>query len=139
VIVSLLFVVAVFSIMGKSSKSSENDFNKSKLLNLSNTDIDHSKSGDALYVRLDKMVLSKLDMTVVYASFKDCTNPLPYSAYTLITGLMGGHDWKATINVTPSSDPKHFAYTVDGVLKWKLLGVAVYSQPKSYNGFFDIP
>lgn len=143
ILVSLIFIVGIFSIMGTSAKSdasSNNSNGKSSVLfNLSEQDLDHTKSGDVKSIAIDKKGLTTFNLQILFGYFKGSNTPLPYQAYSEISGLMGGHEWSSTTTVNKTSQPGHFSYNVTGILKWKLLWMSIYSQPITYEGFFDIP
>jgi len=139
-VVTIIFVLGLFSIIAKSPKTNGTAGNPTRKMKLLKSEADQERysSRPAKEILIDKMGLSNFDIFIVYDSFKDSATLLPYEAYSTISGLVGGHEWDPDIYVSPTSKAGHFKYTVDGILKWQLLGLPLYLQPKHYTGFFDI-
>ncbi|WP_018611862.1 hypothetical protein [Segetibacter koreensis] len=118
-LVSVFFIIGLFSVMARPVESNINHSNK--LLNLSEEDVDHTKINSYKYIIVDKMGLRGFKLLISYGYFKGSNDILPYAASTSIIGLVGGHTWKPTIIVNKTSQPSHFQYYADGVLDWNYL------------------
>ena len=60
---------------------------------------------------------------------------IPIESYSFITGLVSGYEWEFKSIETQIYKPNEKAtFTADGVLKWNLFGINVYSEYKTYSG-----
>jgi hypothetical protein len=132
---SVIFVAGLLSFSGCFNNNDNNIFN-TKTWNFASTD-SLSKNGTSfLEVKLEDNLISEYDLNIVYGKSKQLQNNLPVSAYSTVTGFTSGTNWKpVSISVERTNDNEEFQYTVDGIVEWKLLGVTIYTQSKTYNGF----
>lgn len=93
-----------------------------------------TKKGYAQGIVLEDMLISKNTLSIFYVK-KNQAN-IPISAYSNSSGFANGTIWTSSaIIVNPTKDNR-LAYSVSGVLEWKLMGATLYTQPKSYRGVF---
>ena len=60
---------------------------------------------------------------------------IPIESYSFLTGLISGYEWEFKSIETQIYKPNEKAtFTADGVLKWNLFGINVYSEYKTYSG-----
>lgn len=60
---------------------------------------------------------------------------IPIESYSFLTGLVSGYEWEFKSIETQIYKPNEKAtFTADGVLKWNLFGMNVYSEDKTYCG-----
>lgn len=54
---------------------------------------------------------------------------------SFLTGMVNGYEWEFISMRTNSCEPnKNVTFTADGVLKWNLFGIEIYSQAKTFRG-----
>lgn len=125
---ALFFVIGLLSFV--SSKNVEEDGFKSA--NEKNTSVNLQQQNyysallednAAFHIRLD-LVTNKPTAAAPFETVK---------YYTHVTGFVAGHQWKpATATFNYRSGQVH--YEVHGIIRWRLLGIPVYAQPKIYKG-----
>ena len=60
---------------------------------------------------------------------------IPIESYSFITGLVSGYEWEFKSIETQIYKPNEKAtFTADGVLKWNLFGINIYSEYKTFSG-----
>jgi hypothetical protein len=83
---------------------------------------------------LEKTPISKYNLGIKFGKDKQ-NKDIPISAYSTLTGFVTGTSWRPlNIIVNTTGDEKTVYYSVSGIVKWKLLGTTLYSQPKEYEG-----
>ncbi|GAB3899318.1 hypothetical protein GCM10028803_20260 [Larkinella knui] len=89
-------------------------------------------------IKIDETWISEIDLNVFYGVKKSSSQTIPAEAYSVWSGFITGYDWEPTsISVRATNGP-NYAYSVAGLLRWKLLGLPLYSQPKSYAGSIEL-
>jgi hypothetical protein len=133
---SLIFVFGLLSFVSNSGdKDDENHQVKKWTFKLPN----EVESSNYSYIIIEKYSIASIDLGVLYGTEKSSRNIVAIEANSSLTGLMGGHKWEPEIiSVTNSSVKNSLSYTVLGSLKWKLLGVTIYTQSKRLSGSISI-
>ena len=90
------------------------------------------------HARIDKTWISEIGLTVLYGAKKSSNQIVPVEATSVWSGFVSGYDWKPTSISVHATTGQEYAYTVIGILQWKLLGIPLYSQPKTYEGFLEL-
>ncbi|KIC94373.1 hypothetical protein OI18_12185 [Flavihumibacter solisilvae] len=73
---------------------------------------------------------------------RDSANAIqPVHQDVIMNGLISGFIWQTQrIDLKPAAnDGNRFTYNVSGSLKWKLLGLTVFTEAKTYRGFITAP
>jgi hypothetical protein len=134
---SVIFVLGLLSFISGSGNDDNRqpnssqiktwEFNKEKNLNTNETHL--------LNISLEKSLASENVLVIKYGQERQQKSKIPISAYSDMTGLRSGTTWNPSIIVVnKTTDNNKFEYFVSGVVKWKLLGATIYSQPKDYMG-----
>lgn len=85
------------------------------------------------YVVLEEDIISKIELGVLYGQEKTSNKMAVYDAFSSRQGFASGFQWTPlTISAYPSRAKN--IYVVVGTLDWKLLGLTVYTAPKTYSG-----
>jgi len=129
-------VVFVVGILSLSSAANEPDSNhKIKSWDFVPSD-SVSMLGDHLVsVKLEMTLVPSFELNIQYHTNEVSHTNTPVSATSTFLGFESGVQWKPdVINVTKTSDPTKLAYSVLGVVDWKLFGTTLYTQTKTYTG-----
>jgi hypothetical protein len=60
---------------------------------------------------------------------------IPIESYSFLTGLVSGYEWEfKAIETQIHKTNEEATFTADGVLKWNLFGINVYSEYKTFSG-----
>lgn len=87
-----------------------------------------------LNVVLENTVMSSYVLHIYYGKDRDQIN-IPTSAYSSTSGFIVGTIWKPeVVDVQVAANNTKFKYWVSGVVDWKLFGLTLFSQPKTYKG-----
>lgn len=83
---------------------------------------------------LEENIAMNINLSVFYSNDNGVFVPIHATSY--LSGLVSGYDWKMeTINrIGNIEEEKDFI--ASGILEWKLFGITIYSQEKSYKGKF---
>ncbi len=137
---SLIFVFGLLSFIG-SCNNNHHKLNPNNAgtwqFNSEDNSIDNSTNG--VDVDLEKTLISKYSLAIVYGEDKKTKLNFPIKAYSTTNGFISGTKWlPISINVNKTDDNKKFQFLVQGIIEWKLLGTTLYSQAKLYRGFAQI-
>ncbi len=87
---------------------------------------------------VEKTLSFQIILDVTYGLDKKTKQNTPINASSNITGLVAGFKWTPiVIAVDKNERNKGLDYAVAGILEWKLFGLTVYSQSKSFSGFIE--
>jgi len=134
---SLVFVVGLLSFMGHADFTKSNqDVNKNKSNKWTfaeNDDAGYGRS-DFQIAELDKNILSKYQIGIVYKTDTASGNKIPISATSFTSGMVSGIHWQPElISTNYVGNGKNHEFTVTGNVVWKLLGITLFSQSKTYK------
>jgi hypothetical protein len=77
-----------------------------------------------------------INMLVKYSIEQD--QYIPIESNSFLTGLVSGYNWEFysinTNNLNPNGEAEFIA---NGILKWNLFGITVYSESKTFNGTIE--
>ncbi|EDP71697.1 hypothetical protein FBALC1_04397 [Flavobacteriales bacterium ALC-1] len=75
----------------------------------------------------------------MHITYIDNENQLiPKESVSFLTGFVSGYAWELESIETKSRKPNEKAkFTATGILKWKLFGINVYNQKKTFNGIIN--
>jgi hypothetical protein len=131
-------VFGLLSFVG--SSNSDNEYkepnsNKIKTWKFVSEDSLKNYENFMLDIELERTLIAKYELGIVYGKDRQKQINTPISAYSLTSGFISGTNWRpVSIIVNTTKDNNQFEYSVDGVLEWKLLGAMIYSQQKEYKG-----
>lgn len=134
---SFLFVIGLFAFIGGSNRDKDNlepNSNQIKTWKFTSSSSLDKSSGYSVKINLEETLISKYTLGIQYG--KDTGhNNIPTSANTWTTGFESGMSWKPTSIIVNRTDDNHkFEYEVYGTVKWSLLGLTIYHQPKYWTG-----
>ena len=97
------------------------------------TDYKKTNSSKIKEVLLEDNLVFDINLYVKYSVDKN--EYIPIESYSFLTGLVSGYEWEFKSIETQIYKPNEKAtFTADGVLKWNLFGMNVYSEDKTYSG-----
>ncbi|MCW3789778.1 hypothetical protein [Plebeiibacterium sediminum] len=86
----------------------------------------------------ENLVSTKL-LSIHAGNKKQGNDNVALSANTLINGFTSGINWEViSIAMNETTDNNQLDYMVIGVVNWKLLGITIYKQPKTFKGVVSI-
>jgi hypothetical protein len=137
---TIIFVFGLLSFVG-GSKSDSNlaKFSQIKTFNFALEDTLEQNSGKFSHLILENHWVTKYDLGLNYGKETTSQNNTPISAYSGMTGLVMGTNWKPlNINILKTTENNKFRYVVYGIVEWKLLGATLYTQSKVYQGIVPL-
>ncbi|MGM9509967.1 hypothetical protein ACS5NO_19695 [Larkinella sp. GY13] len=90
------------------------------------------------HATIAKTWISRIELTVSYGVEKSSNQPVPVEANSVWWGSITGYHWKPVSISVHATTGQEYAYTVVSILQWKLLGISLYSQPKTYEGSIEL-
>lgn len=137
-VAAVIFVFGLLSFMGGPGSDKDNmepNSNQVKTWKFTSSDSIANNPNGLIDIDLEKTSISKYSLGILYEKDKLLKNNIPVSANTETTGFQIGTSWKPiSIVVNRTENNQRFDYVVYGTVKWKLLGLTVYSQSKGWKG-----
>ncbi|MDT0676591.1 hypothetical protein [Autumnicola musiva] len=82
---------------------------------------------------LEENMTMNINLSVVYSNKNEVLVPIRATSY--LTGLVSGYDWKIeSVNTTDKNEKEKNDFIASGILEWKLFGITIYSQEKTFEG-----
>ena len=133
---AIIFVFGLLSFVSNPNKKDNNEPNSNQIQTWKfNLDSTKSYESESLNITLEKTLVSKYYMGIIYGKSLEGDLNIPISAYSSTEGLSSGTSWKPIdIVVNRTNDNRKFEYSVYGIVEWKLLGSTFYYQPKEFKG-----
>ena len=99
-------------------------------------DYNKKNNSEIKQVKLEDNWTFDINMLVKYSIEQD--EYIPIESDSFLTGLVSGYVWEFksinTKNLNPNGKAEFFA---NGILKWNLFGITVYSESKTFNGTIE--
>jgi hypothetical protein len=138
ILTAIFFAFGMLSFVGHADGDTDNqerDSNHIKTWTFNSKDSLERSSDISLEIDLEETLVSTHHLYMQFCKDKKSKQNVPVSANTTITGFVGGIGWKPlSIIINPTTDNLKFEYKVDGTIAWKLLGVTIYAQLKTWKG-----
>lgn len=134
---AIFFVFVILSLYGRGNNSGETQSNsiQSKFGNFALEENLGKSLHQSVVIDLEETIFSKYQLTIQYGKDKELKNNLPVSAWSYVSGFEGGTQWTpVNIIINHTNDDQEFEYEVTGILNWKLLGMDVLDQAKTWKG-----
>ena len=97
------------------------------------TDYKKTNSSKIKKIILEDNLVFDINLNIKYSIENE--EYIPTESYSFLTGLISGYEWEFKSIETQIYKPNEKAtFTADGVLKWNLFGINVYSEYKTYSG-----
>ncbi|MCL6219966.1 hypothetical protein [Zunongwangia pacifica] len=82
---------------------------------------------------LEDNLTMKFNLSILYSNSNGTLIPIKATSY--LSGLLCGYDWKIkSVNTSNKDGKQKKKFTAIGTLEWKLFGIKIYSQRKSFKG-----
>ncbi len=133
-------IVFTFGLLSFCSRPSGQPLNKENIVNRWTFAPDSSiikNTSQSTTLMLEKNLISNYNLELTYGTHKNSQTKVPVKAWAFTSGFVMGTQWRPEfVSVTPQKNGFH--YLVNGIYEWKLLGVSLYSQVKTYKGFVAV-
>jgi len=87
-------------------------------------------------VKLEDNLTFDINMLVKYSIEQN--ELIPIESNSFLTGFVSGYDWEFKSIETNNYKPNEKSeFTANGILKWNLFGITVYSESKEFNGIIE--
>jgi hypothetical protein len=87
----------------------------------------------SVYLTLEKNGPIHIDLSLNCGQYNNDPALYPSSAGSTITGFVAGYTWTAS-PIFADTIAGNIQYHCSGILNWKLLGMTIYAEEKSYAG-----
>lgn len=135
---AVIFVLGLLSYIGRPDSDKDNSTENSKQTSIwkfASADTLDKGSNSHISIDLEKTLMLKYSLGISYGKDEKRQNIIPVNANTFTEGLVSGTSLEANyISVNNAGNNQQFGYEVNGTIKWSLLGITIYSQPKNWKG-----
>jgi hypothetical protein len=138
---ALIFVLGLLSLMNVFNKDVIQYKQNEKVLKKGFSSSDNIIAGTFKnrYLILEKNLVSDFNLSFEYGQAKISKLNTPIDADIRINGTTNGIRWKPMMFLINETDSNtKFSYDIYGLLEWKLMGITLYTQHKSFKGFVYI-
>ena len=127
--IASIFIMIIGIIQITSASDSYKNLNR-----ISITEDFNKKNNTAIkLVTLEDNWTFDINMHVKYSIEKN--QYIPIETNSFLTGLVSGYNWEFKSIYTNNFNPNgKTEFTANGILKWNLFGITVYSESKTFNG-----
>ncbi|QLG45893.1 hypothetical protein [Costertonia aggregata] len=124
ILIMLIGIVQVIS-----ASNSEKNSNRITI----NEAFNKKDNSEIKQVVLEDNLTFDINMLVKYSI--DQNEYIPIESHSFLTGLVSGYVWEFNSIDTNSFEPnKKSEFIANGILKWNLFGITVFSESKTFNG-----
>lgn len=124
--ISIMIIGIVQIIYASDSEKNSNRISITKNYNKKN-------NSEIKQVILEDNLTFDINMLVKYSIEQN--KYIPIESNSFLTGLVSGYVWEfKSINTNSLSLNGKAEFIANGILKWNLLGITVYSESKTFNG-----
>lgn len=124
-----IFVMVIGIIQIISASNSEKNTNRITI----NDDYNKKNNSKIKKVTLEDNLTFDINMHVKYSVDKN--EFIPIESNSFLTGFVSGYVWEFKSMQTNNYKPNEKSeYIADGILKWNLFGITVYSESKTFVG-----
>ena len=129
---SLIFVIGLLSFISKPDKKNLADKNIDVL---NQTNPKKAFNGNSFFreITLEDNLTSKIGLSILVGENEPDLIILNANCYR--SGFISGTNWHVeNIEIDNEKNKKYCTYLVRGIMEWKILGITIYSEHKSFNG-----
>lgn len=124
-----IFIMVIGIVQIISASNSEKSTNRITM----NDDYNKKNNSKVKKVTLEDNLTFDINMHVKYSVDKN--EFIPIESNSFLTGFVSGYVWEFKSIQTNNYKPNEKSeYIADGILKWNLFGITVYSESKTFNG-----
>ena len=97
------------------------------------TDYKKTNSSKIKKIVLEDNLVFDINLNIKYSI--ENKEYIPIESYSFLTGLVSGYEWEfKSIETQIYKTNEKATFTTDGVLKWNLFGINIYSEYKTFSG-----
>ncbi len=123
-----IFVMVIGIVQVISAANSEEKTNRITITNNYNK----KNNSKVEKVKLEDNLTFDINMLVKYSIEQN--EWISIESNSFLTGFVSGYDWEFTSIETNNYKPDGKSeFTANGILKWKLFGINIYSEPKTFS------
>ena len=129
---SFIFVIGLLSFISKPDKKNIADKNIDVL---NQTNPKKAFNGNSFFreITLEDNLTSKIGLSILVGENEPDLIILNANCYR--SGFISGTNWNVeNIEIDKEKNKKFCTYIVRGIMEWKILGITIYSEPKSFTG-----
>ena len=127
-----IFIMIIGIVQIISASNSEKNANRITITE----DYNKKNNSKIKQVVLEENLTFDINMLVKYSI--DQNEYIPIESNSFLTGLVSGYVWEFNSIDTNNFEPnKKSEFIANGVLKWNLFGITVYSESKTFNGTIE--
>ena len=129
---SFIFVIGLLSFI---SKPDEKNLADKNIDVLNQTNPKKAFNGNSFFreITLEDNLTSKIGLSILVAENEAELTILNANCYR--SGFISGTNWNVeNIEIDNEKNKKYCAYLIRGIMEWKILGITIYSEHKSFNG-----
>ena len=124
-----IFIMIIGIVQIISASNSEKNANRITITE----DYNKKNNSKIKQVVLEENLTFDINMLVKYSI--DQNEYIPIESNSFLTGLVSGYVWEFNSIDTNNFEPnKKSEFIANGILKWNLFGITVYSESKTFNG-----
>lgn len=139
---SAIFVFGVVSFIGRSFANNDNrepGAGKPRTWEFHTSDSLRNDFHAMAEVVLEENLISTYSLGISYGRTERTQENLPINAQSWTTGFISGTSWQPHyILANQTENNQVFQYEVKGSVKWRLLGLTIYSQSKHWKGTVEL-
>ena len=100
------------------------------------TDYKKTNNSKIKEILLEDNLVFDINLYVKYSVDKN--EYIPIESYSFLTGLISGYNWEfKSFETQVYKTNEKATFTADGVLKWNLFGINIYSEYKTFSGIIE--
>ncbi|GAA4242200.1 hypothetical protein [Winogradskyella damuponensis] len=124
--ITIMFI-GIIQIISASNKEEKNN------MIVINEKINGNYNSMSKTIKLEDNLTMDIVLLIKYTA--DGDSFMPTASHSVLTGFVGSYIWEFNSIQTSNLNPNEQAeYSVNGILKWNLFGINVYSESKSFSG-----
>ena len=127
-----IFIMVIGIVQIISASNSEKNSNRISI----NEDYNRKSNSAIKQVKLEDNLTFDINMLVKYSI--EVKQYIPIESNSFLTGLVSGYNWEFNSIDTNNLNPNEKAeFVANGILKWNLFGITVYSESKTFSGTIE--
>ena len=127
-----IFIMVIGIVQIISASNSEKNSNRISI----NEDYNRKSNSAIKQVKLEDNLTFDINMLVKYSI--EVNQYIPIESNSFLTGLVSGYNWEFNSIDTNNLNPNEKAeFVANGILKWNLFGITVYSESKTFSGTIE--
>ena len=129
---SFIFVIGLLSFISKRNEKNLADKNID-ILNQTNPKKAFNGNSFFQHVNLEDNLTSKIGLSILVGEKEMELIILNANCYR--SGFISGTHWNVeNIEIDKSKNKKYCTYLIKGIMEWKIIGITIYSEHKTFTG-----